>query len=85
MTRSLVVGANTGYGAALVARMGGVVTALESDAGLADAARAALAGLSLPVGGDRGPRRGLCAQRAVQGDPDRGRRRGNSRRASFSN
>lgn len=47
--RVLVVGANTGYGAALAARMGGVVTALESDAGLADAARTTLAGLSLPV------------------------------------
>lgn len=45
----LVVGANTGYGAALAARMGGVVTALESDAALAEGARAALAGLSLPV------------------------------------
>jgi len=47
--RILVVGANTGYGAALAARMGGVVTALESDAGLAETARVTLASLSLPV------------------------------------
>lgn len=47
----LVVGANTGYGAALVARMGGHVTALESDASLAETARTALGSLSnrLPV------------------------------------
>ena len=47
----LVVGANTGYGAALAARMGANVTALECDSGLADAARAALASLPdrLPV------------------------------------
>ena len=37
----LVVGAATGYSAAVVARMGAVVTALESDAGLAAQARAA--------------------------------------------
>ena len=47
----LVIGANTGYGAALVSQLGAAVTALESDAGLAGAARAVLAGLggNLPV------------------------------------
>jgi protein-L-isoaspartate(D-aspartate) O-methyltransferase len=48
----LVVGANTGYGAALVAQLGAAVTALESDAGLAGAARSALSGIKgnhLPV------------------------------------
>lgn len=55
--RVLVVGANTGYGAALAARMGGNVTALECDAGLADTARAALASLPdrLPVNFVVGP------------------------------
>ena len=42
--RVLVVGAGTGYSAAILAAMGARVTALESDASLADAARAALAG-----------------------------------------
>jgi protein-L-isoaspartate(D-aspartate) O-methyltransferase len=41
--RVLVVGANTGYGAALLARLGAGVTALESDAALAELARKALA------------------------------------------
>jgi protein-L-isoaspartate(D-aspartate) O-methyltransferase len=41
----LVVGANTGYAAALAAKLGAVVTALECEAGLAAAARTALAGL----------------------------------------
>lgn len=40
--RALVLGAGTGYGAALLAQMGVHVTAIESDAGLAAAARAAL-------------------------------------------
>lgn len=43
----LVVGANTGYSAALAARMGGIVTALESDAGLAETAKSVLGSLSL--------------------------------------
>jgi protein-L-isoaspartate(D-aspartate) O-methyltransferase len=42
--RVLVVGAGTGYSAAILAAMGARVTALESDAGLAAAARTALAG-----------------------------------------
>lgn len=41
----LVVGANTGYAAALAAKLGAVVTALESEVSLAQAARTALAGL----------------------------------------
>jgi protein-L-isoaspartate(D-aspartate) O-methyltransferase len=41
--RALVVGAGTGYSAALLAHMGANVVALESDAGLAARARAALA------------------------------------------
>jgi protein-L-isoaspartate(D-aspartate) O-methyltransferase len=43
--RVLVVGAGTGYCAALLAACGGHVTALEDDAALSDLARAALAGL----------------------------------------
>lgn len=42
--RVLVVGAGTGYSAAILAAMGARVTALESEASLAEAARAALAG-----------------------------------------
>jgi protein-L-isoaspartate(D-aspartate) O-methyltransferase len=42
--RVLVVGAGTGYSAAILAAMGARVTALESDAALAAAARTALAG-----------------------------------------
>jgi protein-L-isoaspartate(D-aspartate) O-methyltransferase len=51
--RVLDVGCATGYGAAILARIAGEVVALEQDAGLAQAARAALAGLSnvQPVGG----------------------------------
>lgn len=41
--RALVLAANTGYGAALLARMGLSVTAVEAEGALADAARAALA------------------------------------------
>ncbi|MCX7890227.1 MAG: protein-L-isoaspartate O-methyltransferase [Rhodobacteraceae bacterium] len=41
--RVLVVGAGTGYAAAVLARMAGEVVALEEDAGLAGRARAALA------------------------------------------
>lgn len=40
----LVIGAATGYAAALVAELGAVVVALEEDSALVDAARAALAG-----------------------------------------
>jgi protein-L-isoaspartate(D-aspartate) O-methyltransferase len=42
--RALVVGAGTGYAAAVLARLVGPVTALEEDPGLAATARAALAG-----------------------------------------
>lgn len=42
----LLVGAETGYGAAVVSRMAALVVALESDAGLAAQARANLAGLA---------------------------------------
>lgn len=41
----LVVGAGTGYGAAVIATLGSSVVALESDQGLADEARINLAGL----------------------------------------
>jgi protein-L-isoaspartate(D-aspartate) O-methyltransferase len=41
----LVVGAGSGYGAALLAACGGVVTALEEDAALIGLARTALAGI----------------------------------------
>ncbi|MDJ0391376.1 protein-L-isoaspartate O-methyltransferase [Roseomonas sp. E05] len=46
----LLVGAGTGYGAAVLARMGGRVTALESDATLAAVAREVLGELSLTPG-----------------------------------
>ncbi len=42
--RALDVGGGSGYGAAILARMGAKVVALESDAGAAEAARAALSG-----------------------------------------
>lgn len=42
--RALVVGAGTGYSAAILSAMGARVTALESDPALAQAARTALAG-----------------------------------------
>lgn len=44
--RVLDVGCATGYGAAVLGRLAGQVTALEQDAGLAQAARTALAGQS---------------------------------------
>jgi protein-L-isoaspartate(D-aspartate) O-methyltransferase len=44
--RVLDVGCATGYGAAVLARLAGQVTALEQDAGLAQTARAALTGQS---------------------------------------
>ncbi len=42
--RVLIVGAGTGYSAAILSELGASVTALESDSGLAAAARTALAG-----------------------------------------
>lgn len=48
--RALVVGAATGYAAALLAEMGLTVTALEDDAALADIARGALKGVTLVSG-----------------------------------
>jgi protein-L-isoaspartate(D-aspartate) O-methyltransferase len=50
--RVLVAGAGTGYGAAVLARMGARVTALEADAPLLEIARAALPGC-LPAGAVR--------------------------------
>ncbi|HWL81474.1 MAG TPA: protein-L-isoaspartate O-methyltransferase [Roseomonas sp.] len=46
----LLIGAGTGYGAAVLARMGGRVTALESDPTLAAVAREVLGELSLTPG-----------------------------------
>jgi protein-L-isoaspartate(D-aspartate) O-methyltransferase len=46
--RALVVGAGSGYGAALLAALGAQVIALEQDAALLDRARAALARAALP-------------------------------------
>lgn len=47
--RVLVVGAATGYAAALLAEMGASVVALESDASLVEQARAALAGRPIEI------------------------------------
>jgi protein-L-isoaspartate(D-aspartate) O-methyltransferase len=47
--RALVVGAGTGYGAAVLARMGPAVTAVEDDAALAAIAREALAACLPPA------------------------------------
>ncbi len=47
--RALVVGAGTGYGAAVLARMGAAVTALEEDAALAAIAREAFAACLRPA------------------------------------
>lgn len=47
--RALVVGAGTGYGAAVLARMGASVTAVEEDAALAAAAREAFAACLPPA------------------------------------
>lgn len=58
--RALVVCAGTGYGAAVLARMGARVTALEEDAGLAALARQVLAEL-LPAGAVR-LEAGRCAE-----------------------
>lgn len=46
----LLLGAATGYGAAVLARLGARVTAVEAEAGLLDQARMALSGLSLAPG-----------------------------------
>jgi protein-L-isoaspartate(D-aspartate) O-methyltransferase len=51
--RVLLAGANTGYGAAVLAHMGARVTAVESDAALVALGRAALAGIGLPPGAIR--------------------------------
>ena len=48
-TRVLDVGTGYGYASALVARLGGRVTALESDPALAEAARSRLAGMPVEV------------------------------------
>lgn len=48
-SRALVVGAGTGYGAAVLARMGASVTAVEEDAALADVARDAFAACLPPA------------------------------------
>lgn len=45
--RALVLGAGVGYGAAVLARMGVAVTAIESEPGLADAARRGFAAAAL--------------------------------------
>lgn len=78
----LVVGSNTGYGAALIARLGGVVTAVESDAGLLAEARRALAEVPLPrpvelASGSlaeglaaRGPYQAILIEGAVEQIPD---------------
>ena len=47
--RALVIGAGTGYGAAVLARMGAAVTAVEEDAALAAIAREALAACLPPA------------------------------------
>lgn len=80
--KALVVGANTGYSAALMAGLGVQVTALESDASLGEAARSALAGLTLQgsveyVAGNltdgcaaRGPYRNILVEGAVEHVPE---------------
>ncbi|MBW4024482.1 MAG: methyltransferase domain-containing protein [Proteobacteria bacterium] len=55
--RVLVVGAGSGYGAALLARCGARVTALDQDEWLLAIGRAALAGASAPVVFHQGPPR----------------------------
>lgn len=78
----LVVGSNTGYGAALIASLGGVVTAVESDADLLGEARRALAEVALPrpvelASGNladglaaRGPYQAILIEGAVEQIPD---------------
>jgi protein-L-isoaspartate(D-aspartate) O-methyltransferase len=80
--RVLVVGANTGYGAAVLARLGAQVVALESEGSLLEIARTALSGLELPgsvefVSGSlvaghaqRSPYRAILVEGAVETVPD---------------
>ena len=79
--RVLVVGAGSGYGAAVLSACGGVVTALEEDP--------ALLAIAAPGAARRGARRddpgGQAAgrgARALGGDHDRGRRAARSRQRS---
>lgn len=67
--RLLVIGAGTGYGAAVAAQCGARVTALEEDAALLAIARRALAGL-LPVGAVTLVEAGLAAGHAGGGPYD---------------
>lgn len=78
----LLVGANTGYAAAVLARLGAQVIALESDGSLAENGRAALAGLDFPgsvefvvgslVAGHaaRSPYHAILVEGAVEAVPD---------------
>ena len=77
--RVLIVGAGTGYSAAILARMAASVVALECDEGLAAAATPALAGLTnvsvvrgpLPQGAaDRGPFQAIVVEGTVAERPD---------------
>ncbi|MBY0337943.1 MAG: methyltransferase domain-containing protein [Acetobacteraceae bacterium] len=62
--RALVLGAGTGYGAAILARMGAEVVAVEPDPGLADAGRAACAAAL------SGPRPDIVTADPSRGFPD---------------
>ncbi len=64
--RVLVVGGGTGYAAAVAARLGGSVVALEADSAFADAARTALgkAGQAEKVALETGPLEGGSASKA---------------------
>ena len=73
-SRALVVGAGTGYGAAVLARMGAVVTAVEDDADLAAIAREALRRLPAARRGPLGGRASRARRRSLRRRP--GRRRG---------
>ncbi len=55
--RVLVVGSGTGYGAAVLARCGARVTALDQDAALLDIGRSAFASLGLGIASRQGPHR----------------------------
>ena len=59
--RALVIGAGSGYGAAVLAMLGLDVTALEEDASLVDLARAATADLPTPITFRHGPLAGGLA------------------------
>ena len=63
--RVLDVGCATGYAAAVLARIAGQVVALEQDAGLAKAARAALSSHAECRRGERTAGRRLAARRAL--------------------